>query len=203
MKKLVKGVVVLVAMGVGLLVPGSASAHDWDDREHDDSGLYIGLGGMGNFVVNQANAPVDGFINQGGGFTAFLGLRLGRMLALEAGYTVDIHNPVHNSQGATVNALVLHSGTLDLKILFPTHSPFRPFLQAGLGVYELASYADSTDYRNGLGFQLGGGLDFFLNRVISVGGRVLYHGISFTQEIDGTNPFLSTVSVEGNIQIHF
>jgi hypothetical protein len=79
----------------------------------------------------------------------------------------------------------------------------RPFLQAGLGLYELGSYPGNGDYHNGLGFQLGGGLDIFLNHFVSIGGRALYHGIYFTQQIGGDNPFLSTVSVEGNLQLHF
>ena len=201
MKSTVRGALLMVAVAVALVVaPRLAAAQE---ERIDKRGVYLGFAGMGNFVVNQASAPVNGFISHGGGFSVFLGVRVGYMVALEAAYALNIHNPVQNSSGVTVDALLLHAGTLDLKILFPNGSSVRPFIQAGLGVYELASYADRTDYRNGVGFQLGGGLDIWLTRHLSIGGRVLYHGIYFTQDIDGDRPFLSTLSIEGNLQVHF
>jgi hypothetical protein len=194
---------VMAVVGVALLVaPGFAAAQRRPGPPIDRPGIYLGVAGMGNFVVNQASAPVDGFIDQGGGFSLFLGVRLAPMFALELGYALNIHNPVEQG-GETVDALLLHAGTLDLKVIFPNRSNVRPYFQVGLGVYELASYADSTLYRNGVGFQLGGGLDLWLNRFWSIGFRVLYHGIAFTQEIGTDKPFLSTVSVEGNLQLHF
>jgi len=206
MKCIVRSALLVAVVGAALMAgPGSARAHerDWRWREIDQRGVYIGFGGMANFVVNQASAPVDGFISQGGGLNLFLGVRLARMFALEAGYALNVHNPVHDAWGATTSALLLHAATLDMKFIIPNPSPVRPFFQAGLGIYELAGYPDNTDYRNGLGFQLGGGLDVYLNHVVSIGGRALYHGISFTQDIGPNKPFLSTVSVEGNLQFHF
>jgi uncharacterized protein YjeT (DUF2065 family) len=194
-------VLVLAVVGVVLLVaPRPAAAQRLTKQAIDRPSFYLGLAGMGNFVINQANAPVDGFIEQGGGFGLFLGGRLAPMFALEFGYALNFHNPVQT--GAGFDALLLHAWTLDGKLIFPNHSNVRPYFQFGFGVYELANVVD-TPYRNGIGFQLGGGLDFWLNRALSIGFRALYHGVYFTQSIGETNPFLSTVSVEGNLQFHF
>jgi hypothetical protein len=194
----------MAVVGVALLAaPGTAAAQRLTRQAIDRPGVYLGLAGMGNFVLDQASAPVDGFIDHGGGFSLFLGVRLAPMFALELAYALNIHNPVQDASGNTVDALLLHAGTLDLKVIFPTRTNVRPYLQVGLGVYELASYADSTLYRNGVGFQLGGGLDLWLDRFWSIGFRALYHGVAFTQDIGNDRPFLSTVSVEGNVQLHF
>ncbi len=194
----------MAAVGAALLVASGPASAQWRQRaDIDRPGVYLGLAGMGNFVVNQANAPVNGFIGQGGGFGLAFGVRIAPMFALELAYSLNVHNPVQYWTGEVIDALLLHAGTLDLKILFPNRSIVRPYLQAGAGVYELASYADYTQYRNGVGFQLGGGLDIWLNRIFSLGGRALYHGIFFTQHIGDYRPYLSTVSVEINLQAHF
>lgn len=191
--------------------PAPAAAEAYYHYTIDRRGFYIGFAGMGNFVVNQARAPVNGFIDQGGGFSFMLGWRVAPMFALEAAYTLSIHNPVQEENGEVINVLLLHAFTFDGKLIFPNRSVVRPFLQAGFGVYELATHLDGAHYRNGLGFQLGGGLDIWVSRTVSIGGRALYHGIFFTQYLyyyshyysSNYKPFLSTVSVELNLQIHF
>jgi hypothetical protein len=194
----------MTVLSVALLAASAPALAQYpSEYSIDRRGVYLGFAGMGNFVVNQSSAPVDGFIGQGGGFALFLGYRIAPMFALELAYSLNVHNPVQYNTGEMIDALLLHAGTLDLKVLFPNRSIVRPYLQGGLGIYELASYADSTLYRNGIGFQLGGGLDIWLNRIFSIGGRVLYHGIFFTQEIASYRPFLSTVSLEINLQAHF
>ncbi|HEY3355453.1 MAG TPA: outer membrane beta-barrel protein [Polyangia bacterium] len=204
MRNTVRGALVMAVVGVVLVVvPASAVSQTRLNPAIDRPGVSLGFAGMGNFVVNQANAPVNGFIDQGGGFGIFVGFRVAPMLALELGYALNIHNPVQDPSGVTIDALLLHAGTFDLKLIIPTPSNVRPFLQVGIGVYELASYADSTNYVTGVGFQLGGGLDVWLNRGLSIGVRALYHGISFTDNIGTDKPFLSTVSLEGNLQFHF
>ena len=202
MKSFAMRVVFQAVAALSLMAFSGVAAAD-EEREIDRRGVYLGFAGMGNFVVNQSSAPVNGFIAQGGGGAVFFGVRLASVLALEAGYSLNVHNPVRDYYGATTSALLLHSGTLDLKFIFPNHSSLRPFVEGGLGLYELAAFPNGTDFRNGLGFQLGGGLDIWLGRHLSLGARALYHGVSFTENIGNGKPFLSTVSVEGNLQLHF
>ena len=119
----------MTAIGVALLVASGPASAQWRQRaDIDRPGVYLGLAGMGNFVVNQANAPVNGFIGQGGGFGLFLGVRIAPMFALELAYALGVHNPVQYWTGEVIDALLLHAGTLDLKILFPNRSIVRPYL---------------------------------------------------------------------------
>lgn len=204
LKSFLRGSLIIAVLCIGLVASSAPAAAQYRNRKPiDRSGAYLGFSGMGNFILNQAKAPVDGFIDHGGGVGIFLGWRIVPMFALELGYAASFHNPVRDPDGDLANILLLHAFTLDGKLIFPNRSYVRPFLQGGLGVYELATHADNTSYRNGLGFKLGGGLDFWLNRTISIGGRILYHGIAFTQHIHDHRPFLSTLSVECNIQILF
>lgn len=203
-KSVSRGLLMMAVLGAGIMASaGPAAARYGYGSPIDRGGAYLGISGMGNFVLNQSNAPVDGFIDQGGGLGLFFGWRFAPMFALELGYAVNFHNPVQYPDGAIVDSLVLHAFTLDGKLIFPNRSIVRPFLQLGLGIYELATYADNTFYRNGIGLQLGGGLDVWLGRSLSIGGRILYHGIAFTQYIYEHRPFLSTLSVEVNLQVHF
>ncbi|MDY0003338.1 MAG: outer membrane beta-barrel protein [Polyangia bacterium] len=203
-KRIFRSPLMMAVLGIALVAGSTPAAANYGyGTPIDRSGAYLGISGMGNIVLNQANAPVNGFIDQGGGLGLFLGWRIMPMFALELGYAVNFHNPVQDPNGVTVDALVLHAFTLDGKLIFPNRSIVRPFLQLGLGIYELATYADNTFYRNGIGLQLGGGLDVWLGRTLSIGGRILYHGIAFTQYIYEHRPFLSTLSIEINLQVHF
>lgn len=204
MRNTINRTLAMAAIGAALLLASGPASAQWLQRaDIDRPGVYLGLAGTSNFVANQANAPVNGFIDHGGGFGLFLGGRFSPMFALELGYSLNVHNPVQYWTGEVIDALLLHAWTLDMKILFPNRSIVRPYLQAGAGVYELASYANSTHYRNGVGFQLGVGMDIWLNRFFSLGGRALYHGIFFTQDIVDYRPYLSNVSVEVDFKIHF
>ena len=173
----------------------------------DRTTLYLGLGAFGNAIVNQANSGVD-FLTSGGGFNFLLGLRLHRNFALEFGLGESFHNGVSDAWGNTVDYLALNHVTVDAKFILPVPGmPWRPFLQAGLGYYMLNDAYDS-ELASGGGFQLGGGIDFWLNPWWSVGARVLYHGIQFsrftyTETGQSNSPFLSTMSFEANVQIHF
>ena len=130
--------------------------------------------------------------------------RLHPYFALEFGYAQTAHNPVEDPSGYNVSFLALHALTVDAKIIFPNRSNVRPYVQAGVGYYILThEYQDAV---SGGGIQLGGGIDIWLNPWWSLGGRVLYHGIKFAELGSGTTtgkPFLSTASLDLNLQVHF
>jgi hypothetical protein len=199
-----------------VLIPGAARAQfgfmpmissSGDGPDIDRTGLYLGLGAFGNAIVNQANSGVD-FLTSGAGVNLQLGIRLHPNFALEFALGESMHNDVTDAWGNTVDYLALNYVTADAKFILPASGlPMRPYLQAGLGYYMLAD-SWSSELASGGGFQLGGGLDFYLNSWWSVGGRLLYHGIQFSsvtfpQTGDSKTPFLSTVSLEANVQIHF
>jgi len=171
----------------------------------DRPGVYIGGAFVGNIILNQADSPGNaGFISHGGGGALFLGVRLAPMFALEFGYAQTVHNPEQDYWGNTLDYLALHALTADLKIIFPNHSNVRPYIQGGVGYYALTrQYSDAA---SGGGIQLGGGVDIWLNPWWSLGGRVLYHGIKFSNvgySGDTNKPFLSTASLDLNVQLHF
>ena len=211
----------LVAVcGLALLVPGAAVAQYAYPPSYpsygspsgygpplDRSGLYLGLGAFGDGVINQANAATS-FLTSGAGYDLMVGFRLSPNFALELGLGQGFHNTVTDAWGDTVDYLALNQFTADAKLILPgLGGPLQPFVQGGVGFYVLTD-AFSSEIASGGGFQLGGGLDFWLNPWWSVGGRLLYHGIQFTSftepQINRSNsPFLSTVSLEFNAQIHF
>ncbi|HEY3355478.1 MAG TPA: outer membrane beta-barrel protein [Polyangia bacterium] len=216
MKRLVRGSLLLAIGALLLTLPSVASAH-YTGYPHrhgyyvgpgygappiDRPGVYLGIGGFGDIVANQANSPVD-FLTSGAGYNLFLGVRLNPNFALEFGWGQGFHNQQNDYFGNTLDYIALNHLTADLKIIFPNPSNVRPYIQAGLGFYMLTD-AFNSDIASGGGFQLGGGLDIYLNPWWSIGGRLLYHGIKFG-DLNGTNnaPYLSTVSLEANLQVHF
>jgi hypothetical protein len=222
MRNLVRGSLVLAVVVALLALPRPAAAH-YTGYPHrhvygpgygperfniDRPGVYLGLGGVGAIILNQANSdPADpDFISHGGGGQVFLGVRIAPMFALEFGYAQTGHNAVTDGYGNLVDYLALHALTADAKLIFPNRSNVRPYVQGGVGYYALTQgYGDPT---SGGGFQLGGGVDIWLNPWWSLGGRILYHGIKFTDiggdyRIPGNKPFLSYASLDLNIQLHF
>jgi hypothetical protein len=210
----------IAVFGLALLAPGAAWAQYGYPAPYqsygapiaggppmDRSGLYLGFGAFGDEVINQANSAVD-FLTAGGGYNLMLGWRLNPMFALEFGVGQGFHNNVSDAWGNTLDYLSLTQVTVDLKVILPMpNGQFQPFLQGGAGLYVLAD-AFSSEIASGGGVQLGGGLDFWLNPWWSVGGRVLYHGVQFNsftepQARRSNAPFLSTVSLEFNAQVHF
>ena len=225
MRNLVRGSLVLAVVVALLALPRPAAAH-YTGFPHrhvygyqpaqpgypgmprfniDRPGVYLGGALVGNIIINQADAPGgQNFISHGGGGALFLGVRISPHFALEFGYTQTAHNPVEDYWGNILDYLALHALTADAKIIFPNQSNVRPYIQGGLGYYILTQqYSDAT---SGGGFQLGGGVDIWLNPWWSLGGRVLYHGIKFADVGNGTTaskPFLSTASLDLNLQVHF
>jgi hypothetical protein len=210
----------IAVFGLALLAPGAAWAQYGYPAPYqsygaptiggpplDRSGLYLGFGVFGDEVINQANSAVD-FLTAGGGCNLMLGFRLNPMFALELGLGQGFHNNVTDAWGDTVDYLSLTQITVDLKVILPVpNAQFQPFLQGGVGAYVLAN-SFRSEIASGGGFQLGGGLDFWLNPWWSVGGRVLYHGVQFSSFAEpqagrSNAPFLSTVSLEFNGQLHF
>jgi hypothetical protein len=218
-RNLCRASLLFAVLGLVLLAPGAALAQYQYPPPYpsygpsaygaplDRSGLYLGLGAFGDGVINQANSSVD-FLTSGAGYNLMIGFRLSPNFALELGFGEGFHNNVTNAWGDTVDYLVLSQVTADAKLILPLPGgQIQPFVQGGVGFYVLADAYDS-EIASGGGFQLGGGLDFWVNPWWSFGGRLLYHGIQFTsfnepQVGRSSSPFLSTVSLEANAQIHF
>lgn len=167
-------------------------------------GFYVGGGLVGTKILSQNGGPE--LLQDGLGLTGYAGIRLSRVLALEAGLTGTAHNPetVDVGFGPEVDYLYLKAGTLDAKIFFNTENPNgQPFVQGGVGFYLLDSAAFGTQ-SVGTGFQLGGGYDFFIGDALDLGLRALYRGIAMgPPQSDQNDTFISALSLEGNVTLHF
>lgn len=160
---------------------------------HPKSTPYLGIGG--GFLS---------FIKPSGGFehlqavadtSAFLGWNFGGLFALELGLSNTFFRPDKKLLG-NVSRVGLVAVTLDTKLRLTRPSPSSwavPFLQAGLGVYTLAGgFPDdcgkckTRTMAHGGGLQVGGGLDFYLNRYVILGARVLYRHL-FMSQLLGAN----------------
>jgi opacity protein-like surface antigen len=139
-----------------------------------------------------------GFVGSSGPFqdispgvygSVYVGMYFGSRLALELGFLGSVHQERFSYD--VPSSLMMWGLTLDVRynLIRPAwRSRFIPYLQAGVGVYGLVgdSYDEygsgsSTSLATGGGFQLGGGVDLFVSRWLTVGARVLYRGIVLGQ----------------------
>jgi len=167
---------------------------------------YIGLGGMGVNVMSQEGGPEP--LENGGGATLFLGVRLSRMFGLEVSWLGSFHNPTQDKWlGDGEDFITLEGFTADARLHFAGCANLAgcldPYLTGGVGLYALGSDRLGLD-SVGAGFQVGGGFDYWISQSFTIGVRARYHGIAMgppdAQEAD---VFLHTASVDGNIAFHF
>jgi hypothetical protein len=155
---------------------------------HAKSTPYVGLGGGFLSFVK----PTGGFehLRSVADAGAFLGWNFGGFFALELGLANTFFRPDKERLG-DVSRVGLLAVTLDTRVRLLRPSPRSwavPFLQAGLGVYTLAGgFPDACGncktrtMAHGGGLQAGGGVDFYLNRYVILGARVLYRHLLMSQ----------------------
>jgi len=160
---------------------------------HPKSTPYLGLGGGFLSFVK----PTGGFehLQAVADTSAYVGWNFGGLFALELGLANTFYRPDQTMLG-NVSRVGLVAITLDTKVRLVRPSPRTwavPFLQAGLGVYTLVGgFPDgcgkckTRTMAHGGGLQAGGGLDFYLNRYVILGARVLYRHL-FMSQVLGTD----------------
>jgi opacity protein-like surface antigen len=168
------------------------------------STFYAGLGLVGTDVVHQSGGPET--LDPGGGLTAWLGVHLNDRLSLEVGWMGSFHNPaeVASAWGTEPDYLVLEGVTADARLhLAPAAGRIDPYVQGGVGVYFLGSEHLGID-SVGTGFQLGGGVDFWIAPSMTLGLRAVYHGIAMGPPDGGdSDTFINAVTFEGGVGVHF
>jgi hypothetical protein len=170
-------------------------------------GLYGGFSLLAMYPIKQSGGPEQ--LENGVGFGLWGGWHATERLSLELGWKETYHNPVEVNSwwgGREVDYLVLDGFTLDARVHLGAGRGFDrvdPYVQGGLGLYALASENFGLD-SVGTGFQLGGGLDFYLSPWFTIGARLLYHGISMGPPEGGQDDlFISAAALEGNLALHF
>ncbi len=164
---------------------------------------YMGMGVVGTSILKQSGGPEQ--LSSGGGMSLWAGVNLGQVLSLELGWLGSFHNPsdVGTWYGKQTDFLVLEGVTGDARIHLSRPGGFDPYLQGGVGLYFLGSEHFGMD-SVGTGFQLGGGFDLWLGRVVTLGVRALYHGIAMGPPEGGANDtFINAATFEGSVALHF
>lgn len=165
---------------------------------------YGGVGLFGTKIMDQRGGPEQ--LEDGAGLSVYGGIRLNERLSLEASWLGSFHNPatVTNGYWNETDYLVLEGLTADAKIHLDRSGQLDPFLQGGIGFYWLGSEHFGLD-AVGTGFQLGGGFDYYLGERVALGVRGRYHGISMAppDRYDGDNTFISAVTIEASLALHF
>jgi hypothetical protein len=176
---------------------------------------YVGGQLMGMGIMHQTLEDTDvGRLGPGGGFGLFGGLRLGPFAAIEINWAFTGHDESWQEGGATVvgvDFLNLQTLTADFKLHIPTRGLFEPFLQAGVGFAFLGVSGDYAEdgyiLASGGTWALGGGGDFWFSPFFTLGGRVLYRGMYFTENEYGIHTArenrLHGISFEIAAAIHF
>ncbi|MCA9514868.1 MAG: outer membrane beta-barrel protein [Myxococcales bacterium] len=165
----------------------------------------VGLGVHGTSVINDGDNY--GSIATGGGFELMLGWRPISAFALDMSLWLSFHdaNRDYSSANATLGALSVDGRFF----LTDWNQRLQPYLQVGIGAYAMESDAFYSDSLGGPGFNLGGGIDFYLTRNISIGGKLLYRG-AWVDNTDSSyyddpyeSAFLSSFQYGGDVKFHF
>jgi hypothetical protein len=165
---------------------------------------YAGVGLVGTSIIDQSGGPEQ--LHSGGGISAWIGVNVARQLSLELGWLGSFHNPatVDTWAGPETDFLVLSGVTADAKIHLGRPNRVDPYLQGGVGMYFLGSQHVGLADSVGPGYQLGGGIDFRVNPIVSLGVRGLYRGMSMgppNGEVNDT--FIHALTFEGSVALHF
>jgi hypothetical protein len=170
-------------------------------------GGFIGFTGFGTIALDQTGGVE--YLRHGGGIGVFGGIHIGRIVDLHFGFDASFHNPDSSCVGrgpylwCDTNFLILETLHADLKLRIPTHSRVVPFFQVG----GLLAWIGRQDYPTdavGGGFEIGGGLDIWLARPVSLGIHALYRGIKMGDydTYTGSDTFLSLLNVGGDLTFH-
>lgn len=173
--------------------------------QQDRTGVYLGAGILGDYV-GQGDEELTQIMSVGAGWDIFGGFRVTPSFALELGYAMSSH-PTDRDL-VTYDSALLNGLTLDLKFFFiPESTRFEPYLQAGAGYYSVQEQGFASTQMQGAGFQVGGGIDFRLSRMFTIGARALYKGMSMDNETVVTvateSVYHNHATLEANIQLHF
>jgi hypothetical protein len=171
-------------------------------------GGFIGFTGFGTLRLAQ-DGGVE-YLRHGGGIGIFGGVDIGRIVTLHFGYDASFHNPDTSCDGngnyvwCTSSFLVLETVHADLKLRIPTRTRVMPFFQVGGLVAWIGRQDYPTDAVGG-GFEVGGGIDFWLARHVTLGIHALYRGIRMGDyyTYTGSDTFLSLLNVGGDLTFHF
>ncbi len=176
----------------------------WVNRHHHYNPyarphFYLGIAPVAVGILSETGP--NSYLSSGGGFDLFLGVRANKWFALELGWQPTFHKPEYDQFGQQVDRIGLQALTLDGKFYF-VHGPIQPYVTAGVGAYLLG---DSLDvFAEGPGFQVGGGVDFWIGPHFSIGLKLQYRGIDMIDvDPNRDDTFISMITGAVDFAVRF
>jgi hypothetical protein len=162
--------------------------------------VYLGAEAVGSVLVHQTGPEI---FSHGGGINVFLGGRVDKRVAIEAGWSPVFHqSPPDTTVTFTNQHLALQAATLDFKI-YPVLGRLQPYVTFGPGAYFLTEWT-MRYFGGGVGFQAGGGFDVWLGRHGALGFKAQYRGAGiFDYDPRGTTSYFSMITFSGGFTGHF
>lgn len=169
--------------------------------------FHFGVGVNGTSVLSADGSQLTDGLDSGAGFEMSFGWRLAPRFSLDFTWLMSFHDA---AVGAAGPEAALTSLSVDGRFFLVDRSrQTQPYVQLGVGAYILGT--DSWDFNalTGAGFQLGGGVDFYLSRYVSIGAKVLYRGAyldnaeSTWSQFPTESTWLSAVTYGGDLKFHF
>jgi hypothetical protein len=134
-------------------------------------------------IVHRPHDSSLGLIGAGAGFGVTGGLRIGPAISLELNWSTTWHHRTPDpSRDDGISSLVVMSYLAGIKIHLPTEGPVDLFLLGAGGYTYVGSHLDlgERSFRTlatGPTVELGGGMDLWLGRHLSIGGQLVYRGM--------------------------
>ncbi|HEX2573823.1 MAG TPA: hypothetical protein VH877_30015 [Polyangia bacterium] len=145
--------------------------YDYARSAYGRSHFYLG-GGPSVVLVLRQSGPRP-LLSDGAGFRFTLGGRLGRHFGMEFTWSPSFHHHDPDYFGRLFGLMRLTTLSVDGKF-YPLRGPIQPFVLFGGGAYLLGDRFSLI--AGGPGYQLGGGIDFWLSRHVSLGVTAQYRG---------------------------
>ncbi len=142
------------------------------EEPHYLPSLYLGVGaGLAGVVPDGHASSLSTELGAGGGFELFLGWRLNEFAAVDLEWMSTFHRGKDSFNSGLLSAL---NGIVRVYLMEP--DDFEPYALVGVGLFLLNRDGDSLGTLNGPGFVAGAGLDWHLNRVVTLGAKAMYRG---------------------------
>lgn len=167
--------------------------------------FHFGIGVNGTSAFSDDSAITD--VGSGAGFDLSFGWRMAPSFSLDFNWLMSFHDADDTAGG---DEAALTSFSIDGRFFLTDKSrQVQPYLQAGIGAYILGRDSWDYDTLTGVGFQLGGGVDIYLSRYVSIGGKLLYRGAHLDNAEDAWPSFptqaawLNAFTYGGDLKFHF
>ena len=182
----------------------------WRDQRR---GPYVKVGFIADFVF-ESDSDLTQIINTGLGGDLAFGIRMTDRFALELGGLLSAHGTDSKFTDSDGHSSALLGGlTMDGKFFFlPGSKTVEPFLALGLGYYWVWESNNWSDLAlHGFGYNLGGGLDLRISRVLTVGLGAFYTGMfmytandfKYSQYYQDDYAYMNHITAEIALKLHF